>query len=140
LGREKSTVGLVRQTPDGKAAMTEDPMEGLVYRVQPVPQVLMDFVFDYGSLSRAVEFDFIFALITARKVTLSSTEATLIADLVGYCFFGCRFELTRGWLGFCSCRQHSYLRATLSPTTLLSASAISSASWIWSNSSWRCGP
>ena len=38
---------------------TEDPMRQLVYRVHPLPEAMLDYVWDYGRLSDADEVSYI---------------------------------------------------------------------------------
>ena len=45
------------------AESTPDPMAALVYRVQPIPPTLQDFIFDFGALSPAKEQTYIRSMV-----------------------------------------------------------------------------
>ena len=53
-GDVESTVGLVFQYQQDENPIP-DPLEKLVYRVLPLPETMMEYVFDYGALPSNTE-------------------------------------------------------------------------------------
>lgn len=51
---EANRAGLVFQYNMGESA-APDPLERLVYRVYPLPEIMLEYAFDYGSLDAQVE-------------------------------------------------------------------------------------
>ena len=67
-----------------------DPMAALVYRVHPVPATLMDFIFDFGALSRAKEALYVRSMVDGelgprcRRAAECALFATLIVEAQAY--------------------------------------------------------
>lgn len=81
----EDTPGLVFQgAGKGGKAGAFDPMTRLVYRVHPIPQSLRDFIFDFGSLSRATERLYIQSMTAAQlaRLKLEKDVTDFIADLI----------------------------------------------------------
>eukprot|EP01063_Lacrimia_lanifica_P019635 TRINITY_DN2709_c0_g1_i1.p1 TRINITY_DN2709_c0_g1~~TRINITY_DN2709_c0_g1_i1.p1 ORF type:complete len:3358 (+),score=963.91 TRINITY_DN2709_c0_g1_i1:646-10074(+) len=57
------SVGLAYQAPKRSDLQFSDGMEDLVYRVHPIPKRLLEYVFDFGSLSDAVEAKYIRSMV-----------------------------------------------------------------------------
>ncbi len=84
---DSSTSGLVFHLGSGaapeEAAAADDPMASLVYKVQPVPHSLLDFIFDFGTLSPTAELAYIRSMVaTQLGSTIAESEVMLVSDLV----------------------------------------------------------
>ena len=72
--------GLVYNGGDNAASAAFDPMDGLVYRVHPLPPSLLEFAFDFGALSDDAEELYATHMVNARfsKATRAERRALTV--------------------------------------------------------------
>ena len=75
---DDTTPGLVYSAEQAVA----DDMADLVYRVHPVSQTLLNFVFDFGTLKPHVEQDYIESMVSHADPGASAAEKTLMTSLI----------------------------------------------------------
>ena len=67
---DQQTTGLAFQYADRKAAMIQDEMSKLVYRVFPPPSCILDFIFDFGALDSSYELRYIINMVRSLYQSL----------------------------------------------------------------------
>ncbi len=73
--------GLIyRDIEDSKKGFV-DPMEGLVYRVHPVPQSLHDLIFDFGSLSKIQEAHYVRMMVNSACETMKKDNPIVFSKV-----------------------------------------------------------
>uniref|UniRef100_A0A7R9YCP3 Uncharacterized protein n=1 Tax=Pinguiococcus pyrenoidosus TaxID=172671 RepID=A0A7R9YCP3_9STRA len=70
---DAETTGLVFQRAADEGDLAADPMSRLVYRVHPIPEALLSYIYDYGALKRPVEHLYIHSM-ARRQLPLVNPE------------------------------------------------------------------